>query len=545
MKKKTEVCSGTAGHRCPVQTVDNTEYDQFLARIGQRFINNLTTGSFMVFTTDAENLWHRYLQGFSDPVERQYHNCNACRHFIERFGSLVIITPDGNTVPALWSVLDATGRYFEAIANLSQAVSRAKVTGVFFSSASSWGEFATGPWHHLSLAPPLGIIHTEIVRTADQKMAEKKEEFRMLSEALAGIRQKHVETALTLLQSDVLFRGEKVLGPATWLNDLMLRLKGCGRRSRHNLLWLAVAQAPAGFCHINGSMLGTLLEDIAAGKPLKQVERSFREKMDPIRYQRPQAAPAAGTVKQAEALFEKLKADGALHRRSALLDEVKCLWRPLAHNRQSYAETSSGIFGHLKTKAGSSEAVLDLPRQTITLTRFVRDILPQADRIFIMAPESGNYAALTTAAYPSAPPILQWDREKKRNPFAWYQHYPIGKAVSWGLPANGGWCSLSGIGLIPSMWQEGFEHHGKRVIFFIQGAGDHRSPSLCLFPEFLKAEFHGIRAVLEAYSKTASLTKKSGEQAAGLMWQEKCPNVFLKVLSARNTSREYEIELWE
>lgn len=55
-----------------------------------------------LFRVDAGDLFEVYLQSFEDPTERQYHNCNCCRNFINRFGSLVVLGEDGEMTPAVW-----------------------------------------------------------------------------------------------------------------------------------------------------------------------------------------------------------------------------------------------------------------------------------------------------------------------------------------------------------------------------------------------------------------------------------------------------------
>lgn len=47
-----------------------------------------------IFTTDAKYLWDAYLLNIP-PDARQHYNCNSCRHFIERYGGLVVISSNG------------------------------------------------------------------------------------------------------------------------------------------------------------------------------------------------------------------------------------------------------------------------------------------------------------------------------------------------------------------------------------------------------------------------------------------------------------------
>lgn len=131
-----------------------------------------------------------------------------------------------------------------------------------------------------------------------------------------------MQQAVHLLQSDALFRSDKVLGPAQWLLELKQAIDNAPARKR-NITWRYVATAPAGFCRPESTMIGTLLDDLEAGMPFEQVANRFRQKMDPLKYQRAQALPSAGNIQQAEILIEKLSGARALKRRFAREDELQ------------------------------------------------------------------------------------------------------------------------------------------------------------------------------------------------------------------------------
>ena len=65
----------------------------------------------------------------------------------------------------------------------------------------------------------------------------------------------------------------------------------------------------------------------------------------------------------------------------------------------------------------------------------------------------------------------------------------------------------------------GSDHQGNGVYIVIDGARDSRKPGLALFPEILKAEYHGIRAGMEAYSRSREI-KVTGDPACGLAFQK-------------------------
>jgi hypothetical protein len=529
-------CEAATGPRA------DDDYDGFLAHVGKSFLESCGNGTEPLFTTNADGLWDLYLGSFTDPADRQHHTCHACRHFIQRFGGLVAIDSDGRTAPAVWFE-DGTPEHFRpAVAAMAQAVRRAKVTGVFISSDKTWGTPQTGTWRHLAVRPPAGMLVRRALRTAGQVMAEKREDYGTVRRALAEFGPAHLETALALLRTDSLYRSEKVLGQAQWLAEMHAARAAVRGVARDNATWRAVATAPAGFCHPRSSMIGTLLEDIAAGKDFDDVSRAFAAKMHPLAYQRPKAAPAAGAIAAAEKVFQQLGAAGSLARRFARVDEVKALWRPQPQ-RQDEAP-SGGVFGHLRPKGAPEPSAMRIPAQTMTWTKFERDVLPGADRIEIQAPGAGNYAALVTAVDPDAPPILQWDHEDARNPVSWYVYSGGSPAAQWGL-TGGRFHDVAAVTLKPSMWNGGHEHQGKGVLFLIDGARETRNASACLFPEILKSEFHGIRSVIEAYSHRASIEGLGEPHAAGLMliagssW-----NVTVRVWSGARPL-EYRMDRWD
>lgn len=524
--------------------VDNhhdSDYDAFLGRVNARFLENCGNGAKPLFTTDAEDLWGTYLGTFADPTDRQYHNCHACRQFIERFGALATIGDDGIVASAMWNEDDAPEAYKPALYAMSKAVRRAKVTGVFLSSDSVWGTPETGVWHHFSVSPTAGMVFKRATQTAGQAMAEKREDFKTVMHALNEFTQPHLETALTLLKTDSLYRSEKVLGQAEWLHALHVARAAAHGAGKSNAVWRAIATAPAGFCHPRSSMIGTLLEDIAAGKDFGDVSRAFAAKMHPLAYQRPQAAPTAGAIAAAEKVMQQLGAAGSLARRFARLDEVQALWRPAQKKHEAPA---AGVFGHLKPKE-PAEPIMNVPAQTMTWDKFQRTVLPTAERIEFLAPGIGSYTALVTAVNADAPPILQWDREDARNPVSWYFWNGGSSAESFGL-RGGRFHEVSAVTLKPSMWNGGHEHQGAGVMFIIEDARESHIAGAALFPEILKSEFHGIRAVLEAYSRSASIEGMDQPHAAGVMLTKGSSSwdATVRVWSS-GRSLDYRLDRWD
>lgn len=475
-----------------------------------------------LFTTDATGLYELFLSAI--PAHRsQHYQCRACRKFVERYGHLVTIGEDGRTHSLLWT--GDRGSFFrEADRRLRMAVETASINGVFLSSERTWGLASNTShksgveWHHLHIQPSGEMVRRgSPLKTDEQAMAEKLEDRGILCRGLAEFPLGLVRQAHTLLTTGGLYRSEKCIGVAKWLLDLHESLATTKNKNiREDLVWRAVALAPPGFCHVRTTMIGTLLEDLAAGKPFEAIKASFDSKMSPIQYQRPQAAPTDGQLAAAEAVVSKLASAGSLARRYATLEEVlpHAIWTPKAPKP---AEKPGSVFGHLKAN-GKTPSPIDVPAQPMTWDKFSWTVLPTVEKLELLVPRmAAPFFAFVTAADPNAPPILQWDTEEKRNPVSWYLYHGGSMGRSWGL-TEGEFHEVDAVTLQPSGWTGSAEHHGEGVYLIVRGAHDLNGDScgVGLFPEILKSDYRAIRSAMEAYSRSQRLGGKETATACGL-----------------------------
>lgn len=519
---------------------NNTDYQNFLVLLNVRF--HETVGSANLFTTDLD-LWPVYLDNFS-PELRQEHNCHACRQFIQRFGGLVTIDELGKIKSAVWDENDAPEEYKSSVQAMRLTIERRRVSGVFVSSEKVYGTPKTGDWVHLSLRAPAHLISVTKLYQPHQVIASKLENFKTVSHALSLYSSANLEIAVKLLKTDSLYRSEKLLGQAEWLLNLRNSINRHSLRYRDNIIWLAVASAPEGLCHPRSGMIGTLLDDIAARYEFNELARRFADKMRPDVYQRPQTPPSAGTVNQAEEIFKKLGAEKSLERRFAKLEDLThTLWLPKA---EAAKPDETGIFASLVVKGQEKPKDMAIPPIRVTFSKFARDVLPDADTIKLLTPQVGSYTSLLTAVHKDSPPIIQWDNGAYRNHVSWYVWRNGCHANQFGL-AGGSWVDLTAITLKPNMWTGDYRNHGVGAVFIIKGAAEKNPPSMCLFPEILRSEFHPVRAVIEAYSQSKSPAGFDEQSAAGLMVQPNAGDhtlVNLRVVSKGSTV-DYIVDRWE
>ena len=498
-----------------------------------------------LFTTDAKGLFKAFLKALPKEA-RPHYKCNSCRKFVDEFGGMVTISKNGFTTPAIWLPDNVPQFFRKAVEKLYKRVSKAGVTGVFIASESVLGNPISNGWYHMHVILKKGNVFKSRTMNASQKMAEYEQNFVLLRGSLPLYRDGHIiRDALRILEGNHVSRAEKVIGMAKWLHNLDQNLTGWGERL-HNGLWLAVATAPAGFCHFKNTMLGTLLDDLELnnrkeGMSLDRIAQRFNEKMNPLRYQRPQVAPTQGNIDQAERTIARLGIQRSLERRFARLDEIQTIWEPARRNRH---HGNIGVFGHLEPK-GKTSRELEMPPIAMTWVKFLNTVLPHARHIELFSGSHyQNFVGLLTATHADAPPILQWDKEGNRNPVSWYLYSGGSPPEKWGLIP--GYHKVTGICYRPSMWNGERTNQNKGAVFILEGARDTSCNSLCLFPEILKDELRSIRSTIEAYSKSKSPTGEDDSSACGIIFQDVDNNrpISIRVKTDMGVA-SYNLDRWD
>ena len=508
-----------------------TEYQDWIGSQRSRFMRILADHEGRLFQTDANdsaNLWDAYLA--SIPAEhRQANTCHACRRFVEQFGGLVCISDTGAQVSPFWDPTTAPPELMEAVCQVRNRVEKAKVTSVFFSDKAELGTLNEGGFTHLSAKLPSTLVNLRKDKTAFQLSAAKSQDYVTIRRAIDEFQLPHLLSALQILKTASVDRSQQFVAHMEWLLALKETRHGAHRGNR---LWLAVAKAPDGWCSPRAQVIGSLLEDLANGLTLESVTTRWNAKVNPLSYQRPQAAPSAGTVQQAEKLFETMGLADSLPRRFARLEEMEALWLPQGSSEPK--EAGKGLFGDLATKqeAKASSRPVEPKAAPMTWEKFRKTVLPEALEMQVKTPGSrGNYVAFTAPVNGWAPPLLRWDSDNHRNPIGWYIYHGGSPTSGWALPVSE-WVDVTTVCLLASAWG-GRPSTDSSVTFLLKGCRDTRAKGIgsALFPETMRAELHGVRAVVEAYSKKHDLEPSGGEDACGLTFDGPGTSISVRVRS--------------
>lgn len=462
------------------------QYDALVGEMQKNFDALVRDGKTPLFVTDADNLWDVYLSTFPEE-HRQYHNCSCCKAFIRQYGSLVTVDDSGLLVPVMWfETFDTTG--YSGTANaMCDSVKRAKIVREFTTKESIWGTAESGGFNHFA------IRGRSIQRRYGETPASER--MRTINTALLEFPTTLLDEAIRVLDADAVNRADRFIAPVKWLRGLH------DIRNSRNLMWRNVAAAPEGYVHPRSSVTGSLLEDIKAGMGFDDVRRRFNAKMHPLQYQRPQAAPSLGTIRQAEKLVEEMGIAASLERRFARIEDLELTWAPSQAAPQP--STNGGVFSHLKAKDAVEPVRMQLPPKVMTWEKFCADVLPTAKQMQVRVPNHGAFTGITYAVDPEAPSLFKWEGHA-----AWFLFHGGSHAESWNL-SGGKYVDVTGI------WGKPQGYTGS-VLLLKDARCAKKGVGNALFPECLKGELHPVRSVIEAHSRTATLHDAELATACGL-----------------------------
>lgn len=540
-------------------SIHDHEYSDWMARMAKTADDFLRTWTHVLVRTNVTGLYDLFMANLP-ASERQYHTCRCCEHFFKNYAGLAVLDANGSLAPLLTLVgmRAVPKKYQSAIAAIHTKVANAKVTGPFYPEEKMLGNARTGKWTHFYFTIPTKLRYEGLVKSAYQAEAEKIEDFKNIVLALNEFTLPILQDTLAILNSSDAYRGQQVVGRVEWLLNLKTAVVSKKRAAdKEKVIWYAVINAPAGFLHPRNGIVGSIIDDLEKGLTRADIIKKFSSKMDSTKYQRSTAAPAAQTVKRAEEIVAKMKAEGAFRRRFALVHEVPMEWSPRPRKpKATLSVPAPSLFSKVKTKeqtlAKTVSYVMPSEKQILkggnmTWEKFSQKVLGTAEKISLLTSDV-NFGAIIAPVKIGGVPILQWDKTERRNQYSWYTYPQSQDPSNWSLGINR-WIEVVGITLKPNMWFGNTDgeatHHGRSVFFLLQGCKDVRSPGLCLFPEILKSDFHEVRSVIEGLNRSSQIEAHFGAHAAGAMLSD-TQNWKARVrVWANGVVTEYTLDRWE
>ena len=518
---------------------------QLYACLNATVLKRLAIHSSPIFTTNVHSrqLYTTLLDALPQGMRKLY-SCNTCRAFVRRYGGLALVDDStGQLIPLLWHPTDSEfdAVFTSAVTAMAQQFKGGKVVTEFKVTKALQSKMqatsARGGFHHMYASVPDSRVRKEepqgFARASTTELAK------MLAEVIRKYRPATISRAAQMVEQDKLPHADNHKAAIRWLSDLIendrLRKNGADKvRSicRQNLGYRYAASAFVGcISQLKNGVLSTLLDAIEANESWDTIEKAWKQKTDPIVYLRPQAAPKAGNVSASERLFTQLGiTENDLKRRYMVLDDVPkevLIWT----SKPTPSTKFAGLFSSVKPRESApwiKNDQSDLPLTRITFTKLLTTILPTATRVEYKLGARDTINFMITG-FPNTKPLMHWHDDSNRGSWYVYQRpYPV---EEHGQKPDA-WNNISAIFPFPHLWDAApmttafpladetseewkFYHkkEGFRYMLMLDNIVDKNKGQLCLFPTFLKGEFHGARATIEAFSNKGE--KEMVENAEG------------------------------
>lgn len=559
--KKKEATVGTTVVQSRAHAVlqlgvpDQHSFLAMVTSMRDTFWRNFHMHATTVYETDFTNndrLWELYLKNIP-AKDRQYHTCNCCKSFFRKYAGLVIVTADKAPTTmfdaaAAYYLYPAVNYYKRAFRAIGNAMAKAKLVRPFLPKEEDMGVKRTDDgavWYHFhSFVPPPYLTRSkEILKhhsTVDDPQSVGNIVMELGNSLLAFLTnhmpdQYIIERWKNLIHS--VPRSEKFSAEASDFNEVLQELRISGLSAfAGKLLWMK-----PNVLHFPSSIIATML-GMMAGETDRTLLMQFKERVDPLKYQRPKAPPAAGNVVSGERIIAKLHLQNALPRIMAPLSTAalvrKRIWGPSRiplHRKKdtrqlkeasvaTLGSNPGGVFADVHTKTNSAVqrsgshsrvTVAGVLARLHDIARIKVETAPTMSFFCLTGPKNG----MTVGA------MLKWDDDSRptaqRNPFGWYT-YPTGNApAAWGLRGQSH-VPVMTILPMPNCWESKANTYGfpEQYLLVLAGCCDQNTPGNGLFPELLRPELRECKTTIEQYNKQNKIGRpknSSTQMAAGVL----------------------------
>lgn len=468
------------------------------------------TGKLFRVDMSGDKIWELYLASFTpdaDPVFRDpastTHNCNLCKNFIRRYGNIVSISED-YSITTIFDV-EAKDEFVPVVEKLRAAITKAKITEVFFESFDSLNKLPyesckkTNSVFQLGIAKNVkqynkeeaekfGVVKPEEIRTFDHMnlsipklfvdisgksietiMGEFRDSKNVFQRAMETISLDTLELVKDLIIQGSLLDGTTHLYKIEQIIPLKREYDSLPAKFRDNWCWTKSYRLP--FAKFKNELIGVLCSELSEGEEINKACQSWNKRVDPVNYMKTTAPITKKQIAEAQEFVESNGYVESFDRRFANMDDIKA--SEILHVNIGKDEIKSvSMFDGVKASSSSRHKRNEFDGvEEVSIDKFMKDILPGCTSIeaFLTNQHEQNMMSLTTANKPDSKPIFKWN-----NNYSWtFNGNLAGKSqIKETVASKGG--KVDGILRFSGVWNDTTPHtdHSDLDLWCQQPDGD-------------------------------------------------------------------------
>lgn len=386
---------------------------------------------------DRDRIYEEYLNGFSDPEERQGHTCNCCKSFLRQYGGIVVI--ENYEMVSIWDDLQVDELYAPSVENLRKYVHSLPISNAFLNEFPKLGTFSsiqrhedgtTTTWNHLFLK-----LDKRFVRRTSTTVDSYKANFRSKKEVLKNsfdqLTPDAVDTVLELIAQNSLYRGNEFKGLVESFKKLQKTYLELSEEKKDGYCWEMSDTTHDSICRIKNTSIGTLLVNISEGMELDRAVSAFESVVAPTNYKRPAPIITQKMVEESRKLVESMGFMESLDRRFATPEDLETdnvLFIDKISNMKD-------IFNEMSKSTVASTPKNSSKVEEISISDFLNKVVPTCKSIEVLFENQhmNNLVSLITAVNPAAPSMFKW-----KNPFSWAYTNGVTDSIKEKVKAAGG-----------------------------------------------------------------------------------------------------------
>lgn len=412
-------------------------FKQFKKRMQESFKQLIKNqDSLFIVEIDKEEVWNVYLDSFTDPEERQGHDCNCCKSFIRQYSNIVAIV-DGE-VKSIWDFNANDELYQPACDALNKLIISKSITNVFITKNSKLGTDTSKQitdegnilWNHFHINLPTKFVSNSH-KSVESLMGIYRDNRNTFTRALDEITIDSIETVLELIAQKSLYLGPQHKEPLKKLLKYKKEYKNTSNKKTYT--WIAAQKVPVSITRIRTGLIGTLLVDLTKGVPLDDALDKYNAKADPTKYKRAkEQIKSKKQLKDAEDKVKELGLVDSLARRFACAEDVSI--NDILYVDRDTKRLDMGIFDELAEDLPVSPKSLSNIKE-IGIEDFMENVLPTAKSIELLFEnhQLNNLTSLITSKNKDTPSLFKWD-----NPFCWCYSNGVTDSIKQRVTAAGG-----------------------------------------------------------------------------------------------------------
>ena len=441
-------------------------FQDFNNKIKAQFKRMCAIGKLFRSSITGQEVWDTYLASFKPEDNGIFrdsnsskHNCNCCKNFIRRYGSVVAIV-DGK-LESIFSNLGDCDEYTHSVIACDNLLRNAPIQNVFFETydmlntglnyekttktqktyklgigvnrvqykkedeikyghINSDGSYRVDfnkvyEFHHFQIDLPKQFVDFS-GKSLGAIEGIYRDKYSVFKRAMEEIPLDTLLLVQDLINQGSLLDGNSHLPVLQKIIDYKTNMLYCPD-DKDLWYWEQTYSMPESVAKFKNHLIGVLCSELTEGKELNKACEDWNKRVDPVNYNKAKAPITQAQINLAKKFVEDNGYSASFNRRLATIDDIKA--SEILHiNRDNSKVKPISMFDSIKTSSGvgrHKRSEFDKVEE-VSIDKFMLDILPTCTNIELLMENKfeGNLVNLTTIVEKEAKQIFKWN-----NPFSY------------------------------------------------------------------------------------------------------------------------------